>query len=213
MNRQLHLVGGRRTLAIVEFGRASIPSNPHLRIRNARINGSSPVLVTLLPPSSFPPTYGDDDPSTLDDGGPYSTTAYSAVLDAALIEQGLSIAIPLNDGGEKVYSAMARAPTERLRIGCPTRYKIVSLPFYLFGASEQTRNSRLERQTAERTGAIPPEHRDAFFARIPVANFSMVHHPARRFKHRDIIMKPTRVRPPSDVDRAILPTSPLWLPC
>ena len=137
MNQQLHLVGRRATLAIVEYGRASIPSDPRLLISNALINASSPVVVHLLPPSSFPPTFGDVDPSTLDDGGPYSTTAYSALLDAALIEQGLTIAIPLSDGGEKVYSATAHTANERLRVGCPTRFKMYSLPFYFFGASEQ----------------------------------------------------------------------------
>ena len=192
MNEQLHLVGRRTTLAIVEFGQATIPSNPRLRISNRRISGSPPVDIALQPPSSFPPTYGDDSTATLDDGGPYSTTAYSAVLDAVLIEQGLSIAIPLHDGGEKVYSATAHTPTDRLRVGCPTRFKMVSLPFYFFGASEQTRLSDGTALTAEFTGVIPPHKHDAFVARIPISNFSFVHHPARKFIHRDCIIGPTQ---------------------
>ena len=37
--------------------------------------------MPLTPPSQFPPTYGDADDASIDDGAPYSTTAWSALLD------------------------------------------------------------------------------------------------------------------------------------
>ena len=193
MDERLHLVGRRKTLAIVEFGHATVPSSPRLRISNNHT--TVPTDVALNPPSALPPTYDDADPATLDDGGPFSTTAYSVLLDADMIQQGLVVVIPLHDGSEKVYSADAHTLTDRLRVGCPTHFKMVSLPFYFFGANEHTRRSDGTALTAEYAGVIPPVKLDAFFARIPVANLTFVHHPARKFQSRDCIVAPQQGEP------------------
>ena len=72
-------VGQRRTLAIVEYGDEPVPAQPQLKLTSEA--HSQPVYVQLNGPSLFPPTAGDYDPTTLDDGAPYSTTAWSVVLE------------------------------------------------------------------------------------------------------------------------------------
>ena len=138
--------------------------------------------MPLTPPSQFPPTYGDADDASIDDGAPYSTTAWSALLDGALIKQGLQIAIVMDEAGGAVRYNLTGY------VGCPSRFKMVSLPFYWYGANERT--TEYVPLTAEVTGTMPQTHVDAFYARVPIANFTAVHHPARKFQHQDLIVGP-----------------------
>ena len=119
LEAELHLIGNRKTLAIVEFGETAVPTSPQLKITN---DGSqTPVYLTLNAPSAFPSTFGDVDPSSVDDGEPYSTTAYSVVIDAALIAKGLQISVMLTSGGEKLYDLTGH-------VGCPSKFKLITIP-------------------------------------------------------------------------------------
>jgi hypothetical protein len=132
MDQKLELVGSRKALAIVEFGSEPVPASPQLVVRNGP--GTSDTIVPLNPPSAFPPTAGDVDPASLDDGAPYSATAYSALLDAPLVAPlpaHLEVYIALSGGGEKLYNLTGD-------VGCPTHMNVITLPFYLFGATEHT---------------------------------------------------------------------------
>ena len=182
MDQELHLIGRRKALAIVEFGNATIPAFPRLRVTNDE-TGVSPVVLTMKPTSDLPPTAGDVDPTTLEDGSPYSSTAYSVIIPADLIVKGLTITIPLADGGsDRVYELGAH-------VGCPTVFKMVTLPFYFFGAGEFTRHSG-EFLTADYAGMMTQADRDAFYARLPVSNFTFQGPEGRKFEHRDLIVRP-----------------------
>jgi hypothetical protein len=182
IDEELHLVGNRKTLAIVEFGEAAVPSSPQLKIAN---DGTSALNLPLDNPSEFPPTYGDANPNHVDDGHRYSTTAYSAVIDAALIAKGLQISIVLHDGSEKLYNLTGH-------IGCPTAFKIVTLPFYFWGANQTTTNSRGEELTPEFAGTLSAPYRDAFFSRIPVASFDAPLHGVRMLQCGKSVLLPPR---------------------
>ena len=137
-----------QALAIVEYGDAPVPTTPQLSITNDEL--TSAILVPLTPPSQFPPTYGDADDASIDDGAPYSTTAWSALLDGALIKQGLQIAIVMDEAGGAVRYNLTGY------VGCPSRFKMVSLPFYWYGANERT--TEYVPLTAEVTGTMPQTH-------------------------------------------------------
>ena len=88
--------------------------------------------MTLNPPSAFPPTVGDVDNATLSDGAPYSTTAYSALIDGNLIRPQLQIVVEVrDDGGGKLFDLSGY-------VSCAADFTIFTMPFYFFGASEAT---------------------------------------------------------------------------
>lgn len=191
-DQELHLVGRRAALALVEFGNASIPLAPQLRLTNNETGAASPIVIPLN--RSVPHTAGDLDDTTLNDGGPYSATAYSAIIPAQFVTQGLTITIPLADGGsDKAYE---------LPVGCPTPFKMISIPFYFYGASEHTLHLDGDEHfgeplTAEFTGTMHQARVDEYFTRLPVANFTFELHTGRKFEHKDVIVKPKGGRAPA----------------
>ena len=73
----LHLVGERLALAIVEFGSISNPTNPRLSITNDEI--TSPVAITLRTKEFLPKTYGDTNAADLngeEEGGGFTPFFY-----------------------------------------------------------------------------------------------------------------------------------------
>ena len=180
IDMELHLVGLRKTLAIVEYNEAAIPTVPRLKVSHAEL--AEPVIVTLNPPALFPPTLGDLNATSLDDGAPYSVTAYSVVLDAALIAQGLEIVIMMDGGGGEVLYNLTG------HVGAPTKLTFYNLPFYWYGASESLTQKGI--LSAERVGNMPTERQVEYFGLSAVANFTSVLHSARKFEHRDFVSKP-----------------------
>ena len=59
----LHLVGARLALAIVEFGDVTNPTNPRLSITNDDV--TVPVEIALRTPEHLPKTAGDDNATDL----------------------------------------------------------------------------------------------------------------------------------------------------
>ena len=63
----LHLVGARLALAIVEFGDVTNPTNPRLSITNDDV--TVPIEITLRTPEHLPKTAGDENATDLMGGG------------------------------------------------------------------------------------------------------------------------------------------------
>ena len=179
MDEELHLVGNRAALAIVEFGGADVPATPRLRFIHADIGAE--LTLDLDPPSSLPPTYGDDDPNSIDDGSPYSTTAYSVLIPAEHIAPRLTIWVKLDDdqGGDKLYNLSGH-------IGSPQPFRLITAPFYFYGANETTMKHAGDPLTQERV-QMDQEHQDAFYACFPVSQLLVENRP--KFTG-DLIVRP-----------------------
>ena len=178
MDKRLHLVGSRAALAIVEFGTTPVPANPQLRVTNDEL--TVPTIIALKPPSAFPPTLGDSDSGSLRDGAPYSTTAYSALIDAELVRAGLTILVEVIPSAGRLYDLAGF-------VGAPSEYTIFSIPFYFFGAGEWTAavyDGARRTLTAEYAGKMSQSKADEFFAKVPVSTFTNVNHPMRKFQER-----------------------------
>lgn len=160
----LHVVGGRSLLALVELG-GQPPAEPMLE---AWLDGALLGAVPLADPSALPPTEA---------GGPaYSASMYSATVDAAWVRPGLTL---------RVAAAGFEASAERaLPVGVDSDFDMWTLPFYLFGATEQ--NSAPLAQTAKPDEASATELR----AKWPIARVNFLQHPAKQVAWPYIIVGP-----------------------
>jgi hypothetical protein len=162
---ELHVVGGRSFLALVEL--AQPPSSPPML--EAWAAGQLLGSVPLDPPSALPPTEAQ--------GSAYGEMLHSAEVDAAWVVPGLEIRIVDADGlpiGE---------PTP-LPVGADTEFDMWTLPFYLFGANDD--NSAPIAQT----GMPGPDAQAELYAKWPIARVNFVQHPATRVDWPYIIVGP-----------------------
>ena len=179
----LHLVGSRSCLILVEFSGDHTPSSPGIVVTS---NASSEVFTfELSPPSTLPPTYGDSDPASVDDGEPYSTTAYWHELDADLVQPGLVV--------EVISNGETAGPPFPVRVGAPTHMNLVTVPFYFYGANESLRDDGIVLDEA-RTGGMPESAKQELLARLPIASLDATRRDGRLFKSSYAVFPPRNGR-------------------
>jgi len=190
----LHLVGNRAVFVIVEFATGVTPTNPRLSVYNDAVGSGSATTIALAPPSSLPRTYGDADPTSVLDGVPFSTTAYSANVSKTLVSKGLHITV-LSDASAS--STAINHVISDLMIGAPTEWELYTLPMYFYGASPNmtgtppTGNGTAPvTLTPEVVGIMPEANRRELSQRMPVASFTARLHPGRYIKSDCIIIGP-----------------------
>lgn len=178
---ELHLIGARPALVLVEFYDAGV-SEAKMRVTNA----FDATGTDLTLDASTPGTYGDDDATTMADGGPYSSTAYSAIVPGEYVKRGLSVEITWTSGGSPRTHAMTS-----IKVGAPTRFKIVTVPVYFFNASESmVHNGNV--LTAERVGNMEPSVAREYSSKMPCSTFHTELHPMKRFNMSYVVVPPGR---------------------
>ena len=179
----LHLVGLRKTLAIVDFNGADVEGKkPKITVANDDV--TVPVEIPLAPPALLPETYGDVNDVDRMDGEPFSTTAYSAKIPARYIARGLAITV-VYDG-----QTMPAPAWNKLVVGSPTHFEIVSMPFYFFGADPITTADGEKTLTPDFAGKMPESVKDEYTSRLPIASFKNTMHPAGFFKSEYVVIGP-----------------------
>ena len=197
----LHLVGSRTALAIVEFGDVTNPTNPKLSIRNAHT--STPVEIALNDPTGLPATHGDDgsnqppgwgscetspspcraayDAIAVDDGK-YSATAYSAKIPAELVKKGLHIQV-VHDGGSETWAS-------DIPVGAPTKFEFKTLGMYLFGADPASTTDEAGTAITVESLQMSDEEQREYAVRHPFASMTFTLHPAKYFKSSYLVRGP-----------------------
>lgn len=149
---ELHLVGRRDTLAIVQLA-AGDAVNPQIE---GWLNGAQ--LGTLPLSAALPPTEG---------GGPaYAIGRYAATLPAAWLAPGLQ----LRARADNYVAGAFRTPS----VGADIALTLRILPFYVFGANEANTFPLAT------TGLTPQDVADEVYAKWPLASLVVQNHPARR---------------------------------
>lgn len=152
-SEELHLVGGRSALAVVELAVGNAV-NPRLE---GRVAGIAVGSVTLNPPSAFPET---------ESGGPaYATGRYSADIPSGWMVPGLELRAIANNYLAGEY--------HNTNIGADSPMTLRTLPFYLFGADD----TDLPFATAADPNVTNSDTVAELGAIWPVANLTVANHP------------------------------------
>lgn len=159
----LHLVGNREALVLLSFEPNQSIENPVLE---ALVAGQKIGEVNLELPNNLPKTESN--------GVAYSSTAYTARLEKTWVRPGLELRV--RAGGQ--FSA-----AQAVRVGAPSEFTMLTLPFYLFGLNET--NVPLS-QTATANQAT----KDEYFAKHPIANLQIQNHPAQKVVWSYIVVGP-----------------------
>ena len=169
----LHLVGERDVLAIVEFGN-QVTSSPKLFVSNDR-TGANAVEVALRSPDHMSDTQGDAVEL-------YSHTAWTAKIPGELVTRGMQIFVEWAEG-EKTWSDIT--------VGAPTPFELVSLPLYFFGAHpDDTKDGLGHPLTPELAGRMPTSVEAEYRERLPISRFHTRLHPARFFRSDHAVVGP-----------------------
>lgn len=164
---ELHLIANRLTLVLVEFGVLRNPVNPRIyAVNDANVLGEE---VLLRDPSFIPPTAGDVDPDDRMDGEPYSTTAFSAILDPRLIRKGLVITVR-HDGGADVPFPVV--------VGAEIDFRLTIWGLYLMGTDETFVQDGSPR-TIDAVTQMTPEKRLEWWSKMPFTTFKDYQHPGK----------------------------------
>lgn len=167
-SESLHFVGGRDALALVVFAE----SDAVAPVVEGWLNDSRLGEVALDAPSLLPPTEA---------GGPaYASDRFSATVPAAWMQPGLQLRV-------RAQNYLASAP-RTVNVGADMSVTLRILPFYLFGADN---NTRPYAQTAQPDAATV----DEVFAKWPVAQLSVVPHPAVRIEWPALVIAPSGSAP------------------
>jgi Peptidase M66 len=170
----LHLVGRREALVLVEFDPNQTVSKPMLE---ASVNGQKLGQVALNAPDTLPKTEAN--------GPAYSSSALWAKLEKAWIKPGLELTFK----SESTQASQPRA----VKVGAPAEFTILTLPFYLFGLTE-TAVPLSQSATADQIT------RDEYFAKHPFADLSIKNHPAQKIVWPYIIVGPRQGRAAQKVE-------------
>jgi Peptidase M66 len=170
----LHLVGGRAALALVEFD-----APVRQPVLEAWANDQKLGEVALNAPNTLPGTEAN--------GPAYRQTAHWASLEKTWIIPGLNLRVK----GENTNPSEPRA----LKVGAPAEFTIQTLPFYLFGLTE---NAVPLAQTATADAASSQE----YFAKHPFAGLKIVNHPAKKIVWPYIVVEPREGRAAQRVNAA-----------
>jgi hypothetical protein len=173
---ELHLVGRRSFLALVDLGDIS-PDNPVLEVLQG---GAIVGTVPLASPTELPPTEAS--------GPALATHLYSATVDAAWVVPGLSLRV----------SADNFAPSEarELVVGADSELDMWTLPFYLFGADD--RNAPPIAVTAKPDAASTTE----LYQKWAIGKVNFLQHPAGRVAWPAIVVGPREGKPAMQVHNA-----------
>jgi Peptidase M66 len=172
----LHLVGSREALVLVEFDPSQTISKPTLE---ASINGQKLGQVALNAPDTLPKTEAN--------GPAYSSTAFWAKLEKTWIKPGLELIV-------KSESTQASKP-QAVKVGAPAEFTISTLPFYLFGLTESA-------VPFAQTASADQATRDEYFAKHPFADLSIKNHSAQKIIWPYIIVGPREGRAAQKVEYA-----------
>ena len=146
----LHLVGERDVLAIVEFGN-QVTSSPKLFVSNDR-TGANAVEVALRSPDHMPDTQGDAVEL-------YSHTAWTLKIPGELVTRGMQIFVEWAEG-EKTWSDIT--------VGAPTPVpSLVSLPLLLFRRASRRHEGRVGPSADARVGRAHAHERGGGVPRAP----------------------------------------------
>jgi hypothetical protein len=154
-----------------------VPTNPELIFTNDNLNGSQ-MKLTLNDPSLLPKTHGHDDPMAV----PYSTSAYSVVLDAAYIVKGLKVFVKTDNLGNSEEMLIPVGPAIAM--------KTYSIPMYMFGANEDMLDKDGIPLSVEKHGWMGEEKAQEHWAKYPFATFYNGLHPMRKFQNDYWIIEP-----------------------
>lgn len=160
----LHMVGNRAALALVEI----TPANLDTPVVEGRV-GTTDLGTTAL--------QGNDAlPATESDGVRYSATARPATLPAAWLQPGLQI---------RVDAANANNPTDWIdvRVGADPRMAMNILPFYLYGADDDT-------VPLAETRVPPQQADDEMFAKWPLTALDSANHGIGVFDWPSLVISP-----------------------
>lgn len=173
---ELHLVGQRAFLALVDLGEVS-PENPVLE---ARLGDATLGTVPLASPTQLPPTEAS--------GPALATNLYSATIPAEWVQPGLVLRVSADH-----YSPGAAHP---LIIGADSEFDMWTLPFYLFGATDA--NAPPIAVTAK------PDEMSAteLYQKWAIGRVNFLQHPAGRVDWPAIIVGPRDSKPAMQVNNA-----------
>jgi Peptidase M66 len=163
----LHLVGNREALVLLDFDSVAV-KDPMLEVFVA---GQKVGQVALNASSSLPPTEAN--------GAAYSGTAFWVKLERAWVRPGLSLSLR----GSNTALSVARA----VRVGAPSEFSMLTLPFYLFGLNETV-------LPLSRTATADQATRDEYFAKHPFASLSIKNHAAQKIVWPYIVVGPRQGR-------------------
>ena len=169
-----HLSGNRSTLFVIEFSSGAV-TNPELVFTNDEVG--SQWTHPLNDPLALPTTYGGDDPMAR----PYSTTAYSVVLDARYVSKGLSVIVKTDEGNSANTS---------IRVGPVITMKTLSVPMFMFGAHESMTDDDGNVVTRYSHGWMGEEKAQEHWTKYPFANFINKLHPIQLIQSDYWIIKP-----------------------
>ncbi|EHR72809.1 Peptidase M66 [Burkholderiales bacterium JOSHI_001] len=159
----LHLAGGRAALALVDLNGA-VPTDPQVE---ARVGDTVLGRVALQDNSALPPTEAG--------GERFSATARVATLPAEWLQPGLQLRVAATNANPSGWQALTVGPT--------TTLDIRSLPFYLYGATEQLIS--LDKASKPSAQAM-----NELVAKWPVSQLSVVQHPATKVEWPQLVVSP-----------------------
>jgi Peptidase M66 len=172
----LHLVGNRDALVLVEFDPNQTVNKPMLE---ALVNGQKIGEVALNAPNTLPGTEAN--------GPAYSSTAHWAKLEKTWIKPGLQLQLK----GENTNPSTPRA----VKVGAPADLRILTMPFYLFGLTEAA-------VPFAQTASADKITTDEYFAKHPLADLQIKNHAAQKVLWPYIIVKPREGRAAQKVEYA-----------
>lgn len=159
----LHYVGGRAALAVVDIGAGTFGD---LRLEG-RIGSQALGDVSLQDNNALPPTEAG--------GERYSATARAALLPAAWLRPGLELRVAATNAQATAWQPIA--------VGADTTFAIRTLPFYLFGATEQL--------VGLQTASVPDAKAlDELRAKWPIGNLSVAAHAGQRIDWPQLVIGP-----------------------
>jgi hypothetical protein len=173
----LHLVGNREALVLVDFDpNGGAVTKPVLE---AFVNNQKLGEVALNTPDTLPKTEAN--------GPAYSGTAHWAKLERTWIKPGLTLSVK----GMNTNSSAPRA----VKVGAPAEFTILTLPFYLFGLTENA-------IPLSQTATADQVTRDEYFAKHPFADLKIINHAAQKVVWPYIIVGPREGRAAQKVESA-----------
>ena len=165
-SESLHLTGGRGALALVQLS-ATDAVNPVVEgLRGTTSLGT----VALAEPSALPAT----EPSG---GEAYASNKYFATLPAGWMQPGLALRVKADN--------YAPSATQSPVIGGDFPMQLVTLPFYVFGATEANTGKPLSA-----TGAPPADAVREMLAKWPAATLNAGNHPAGKVVWPTLVIAP-----------------------
>ena len=161
--RSLHVIGGRSLLALV-----TLEASPEAARIEAWSGDALLGSVDLDPPAALP--------ATEDGGQAYADAAWTAELDAAWIRPGLGLRV--------VADEVALGQPTLIPVGVDSEFRMVTLPFYLFGANPGNSVSLAEAAAPDAEAAAELR------AKWPIAEVDFVAHPGGRIEWPSIVVGP-----------------------